>query len=70
MRDLKKTFSHQLPGTARVLFYSPLEIIKLYPYNGALAGGTEVFIEGKNFDLSFGGLYCKFGAIKVQATAI
>jgi len=31
MKDLKRTFSHTLPATARVLFYSPLAVTKFEP---------------------------------------
>jgi len=59
-----------LPGTVRVLFYDPLHIKKLEPVSGDIAGGTEVYIEGYNFDVSYGGIYCKFGDNVVKAMAI
>lgn len=37
---------------------------------GILSGGTDVFIEGANFDISFGGIYCQFGSKIVTATLI
>ena len=59
-----------LPGTGRVLFYDPLHIIKFEPVSGDIAGGTEVYIEGFNFDVSYGGIKCKFGDAVVQALPI
>ena len=70
MKNLEQTFSYMLPGTARVLFYDPLHIIRFEPQSGDLSGGTEVFVEGYNFDLSYGGIWCKFDGIKVQALSI
>ncbi len=71
MKDFSNTFSYMLPGTTRVLFYSPLVITKVYPNNGDYSGGTEIYLEGLNFDLSYGGLWCRFdGTHKVQAHLI
>ena len=70
MKDFRKTYSYMLPATARVLFYDPLYIIKFEPVNGDIAGGTEVFIEGYNFDVSYGGITCKFGSVVVPALPI
>jgi len=70
MKDLLQTYSYMLPGTARVLFYDPLHIIKFEPESGDIAGGTEVYIEGHNFDVSYGGIYCRFGNAVVKALPI
>ena len=70
MKDFKQTYSYMLPGTVRVLFYDPLYIIKLEPGSGDIAGGTEVYIEGYNFDVSYGGITCKFGDTIVSAMPI
>jgi hypothetical protein len=70
MKDLRQTYSYMLPGTVRVLFYDPLHITKIEPVSGDIAGGTEVYIEGYNFDVSYGGIKCKFGNNIVQAQPI
>lgn len=70
MKDLKRTFSYTLPATMKVLFYEPLSIVKQEPQNGDISGGTEVFIEGRNIDNSYGGIYCRFGGIKVKAESV
>jgi hypothetical protein len=70
MKDLRQTYSYMLPGTARVLFYDPLHITKIEPVSGDVTGGTEVYIEGYNFDVSYGGIKCKFGNNIVQAQPI
>jgi hypothetical protein len=59
-----------LPGTARVLFYDPLHIVRFEPQSGDISGGTEIFIEGFNFDISYGGIWCKIGGEKVPALQI
>ncbi len=70
MKDLSRAFSYMLPATGRVLYYSPPYITKIQPSNGAYSGGTEVYIEGVNFDISYGGIFCKFGEAKVDAVLI
>jgi hypothetical protein len=70
MKDLSRSFSYLLPATARVLFYDPLHITKFVPDSGDIAGGTEVYIEGYNFDVSYGGIYCRFGENVVKAIPI
>jgi IPT/TIG domain len=70
MKDLAQTYSYMLPGTARVLFYDPPHISRIEPQSGDIAGGTEVYIEGYNFDVSYGGIWCKFGQTKVEALSI
>ena len=42
----------------------------MHPRSGTTLGGTEVYIKGANLDHSFGGLYCKFGTVKVVAAVI
>lgn len=53
-----------------MLFYSPIKIIKIEPNTGAYSGGTEVFVEGDYLDVSYGGIWCKFGNFKVKATPV
>ena len=70
MKDLLRTFSYILPATIRVLFYALPSIIQLTPTTGDVGGGTEVFIEGNNLDVSYGGIFCRFGDQIVNAILI
>lgn len=70
MKDLARTFSYILPATIRVLFYGLPSITKFTPTSGDVSGGTEIFIEGENLDVSYGGIFCRFGDQIVNAILI
>ena len=59
-----------LKGAAHLKLYLPPVVDRVMPDLGTITGGTKVLIKGSGFDVSLGGIYCKFGEEIVAAQII